>query len=106
MLMAAAPSEPTALDLFRLVLELAEHRQVEHTVAMESYFAELLKNAKALAEDSSPQVTYSPEVIGLALALSQDGSLAESLSEVCSISDLSPEKAAQLRKKMETRVAS
>ncbi|HEY1856180.1 hypothetical protein [Acidocella sp.] len=105
MLMAAAPSEPTALDLFKLALELVERKQLQRTTELDDYFQQVLQSAKQLVTAPQNAAGLNAEVIELALALAANHELASDLCNVSSLSDLSPQMAGKVLREMDSRIA-
>lgn len=105
-MLSAIPSRSEPLGLFRLVLELVA--QDDHTVpsALQEHFLAILIEARNLNQRSGRDFSVRhPESVNLALEMSRDEHLAESLNGIFEFSAVSRERAKKVLHELERHPA-
>jgi hypothetical protein len=95
------------LNLFKLVLELAERNETANQPALSQYFERVVAHAKALAGSNfNDRHAITPDAIRLALTLAECPDVAEELRNVDRLEQLSAASATSIRQKMDESFAS
>jgi hypothetical protein len=101
MLAAAPATEDRILELFRLALGIAGSNNVVPPQLVQ-YFNKVLSQARALDKDPTVQPTeVLPESVQLALDLRERAALRDAVTEIRSLSDLTPARAADVLRRLE-----